>query len=207
MDFNTNEEGLRDTVFNTINLLTEIESKNGSQGVISDSNFEQKQRATRQEENAQLSSQFVSGIKEKLLDPSKIEQLQQGKGSEIDRLKFNMHKNLEQLKVVIDAQNSDIAELKSFISDLKQEIVQLKNRPAQQPHIQQLQQQQFQQSVVEQEVMQEAPVQQGFQQSQNQVFGQQISQTVSSSPVQANPRVGNYNSSDVSIEKYFYCGK
>lgn len=202
MDCNTNEEGLRDSVFNTINLLTEIESGDRT------SQREQGSVANRQEADAGLSNQFVSGIKDKLLDPSKLEKLQNGQASEVEQLKYNMHRNLEQLKTVIDSQNEDIAELKSFIGSLKQELGNLKNAQVQ---VQQQAQKVMVQQSVEQPAMQQPQsfVQPQMQQphsfEQPQMQQQQRFAPAVSTPV--NPRVGHYESADVSIEKYFYCGK
>lgn len=259
-DTNTNE--LRESVFNTLNLISELESPEPQQSIQSEipnnvqtsTNVSVNENSFNippqgQEEEVRLSNTFISGIKDKMLDPSRLERIQNGTASEEEKIKYQMNNDFISMKETIESQSNTIKKLESDLSSLKDEmqnmssvfqskIMQLQNAannvtanivPTQteQPQsvnqpINNVQQQPVEQQMVSQQMHQNQTMGQTQQMMhQPQMANQTMQQTQPQQPMQmnqqpapqnvveckeANPRVGNFNSDDVSIEKYFYCG-
>lgn len=241
MESPNNSRNVRDNVFNTINLLNDLES-----GCPTSSS-----QVKSKNDEVRLSDTFVNGIKDKMIDPSKIKhdvnkfEIEDFK----EKMKTYLEANLTKFKDVIQSQSSLINSLKQEISTLKLEVSSLKeskNFSAESGA--ELHQSQQDYGVYSQ--ARDNPAREiqpnlsstGFGNSEssgmihstrepveNGIYSQNQSQYSSSSensfvansmnsnsrvesshsPVQekvVNPRVGNYESSDVLIEKYFYYG-
>ncbi len=259
MDSIDKEKHMRDAVFNTINLINDLESD--------DSQNSSSQSARRSpKEDVVLSDRFVSGIKDKLVDPTKLQSQNNFNNSSLliekhkEEVKSYMEANFMKLKDVIQSQHSEMQSLKQEIASMKSKVLSLEsslkssqsygdmsktseNFSAEQPdssfignespqtspssgfisesnggqqslnsnfensqvsnanHVPNHGSQTSHQQVVPNQFHQSQPAQQPVHQQQTQPVAQQ------STPQEAsNPRVGNYQSSDVLIEKYFYYG-
>lgn len=237
---------LRDSLFNTINLLNDLEA-----GVSTPPRDKNK--------DIELSSTFVKGIKDKLINTDKPVRSDNGSGvheEHVLQLKDVFERQLIEVHKALQSQGQIILALKNEIKLLKEE--QKNNERSDIEKVEPFQQQSsFQQqsefqpssesqssfekskqpSFGEEQQMlhqQNEPVQMSFNdepesgfigqsvsQQTQQPIQQQISQPTPQPavaqpqvqppqqpqpPKETNPRVGNYNSNDVAIEKFFYFG-
>jgi hypothetical protein len=220
---------LRDSLFNTINLLNDMEA--GVETQPRDKN-----------KDVELSSTFVNGIKEKLVNPNKV--LEKTQDTEkLNNLQHVMEQQLLEVHKALQSQARVITALKDEIAVLKEKqkeeaVVQQPEQPVfhsqepqqsfvpkEEPMFHQEQQQMLspepefmsepEPSFISQNAPPPEPVQQPVAcQTNDYVQPQQpVAQPAPSpepqpapQPKESNPRVGNYNSSDVAIEKYFYFG-
>lgn len=219
MDFGSNTADIRESVFNTINLLTDIESgqcepeqivpvKEAPAPQASYSNM-----MNQEPEEAALSDRFISGIKDKLVDPNKLEKLQNGQGSEFDRFKYQMNKDMMSMKNIIEEQSNTICSLKSHLDSLKMEIGSVGRSAANIAQTAQTQIRQAQQPMNQQPAQMQQPVQQQIVQNPVQappqsapIISAVTGKVMQAGPKEPNPRIGNHTPDSISIEKYFYCG-
>ena len=116
-------DDVRNTVFNTINLINDLESGNTSSS---------SQSQGRNNKNVSLSSSFVEGIKDKLVDPSRVEKaLSQSREATLQTEKFMqmqdfVSKQIVQIKTIIDSNQNEIRSLKETIISLRSEIETMK---------------------------------------------------------------------------------
>ena len=123
MEYGSSQENqsddVRNTVFNTINLINDLESGNVSSS---------SQNQGRNNKNVSLSSNFVDGIKDKLVDPSRVEKaLNQSREATLQAEKFVqmqdfVSKQIVQIKAIIDSNQNEIKSLKETIVSLRSEI-------------------------------------------------------------------------------------
>ncbi len=258
MDSQDKSVNLRDTVFNTINLINDMESGQSSKSSGAPRN---------PNEEIQLSSTFVDGIKDKMVDPSKLDHKSSADSQvHFEKLKAYFETNLSKFKEVLTSQASKINSLESEIKQLNSRIVSQENtirtyRENKESSSTQTQSYQSHQPQPEQkenpqsesifstssdnsdfQSKQDSMIHHGTNnsfsendggahnppQTQNRNFlgtaesspqrrlVEDSSSANSSAPSSdqkppeqrpSNPRVGNYQSSDVLIEKYFYYGK
>ena len=227
---------LRSTVFHTINLLSSIESDNTETDTMKNEPSQESEATqalemsyahsspeslAKQSQEENLSEQFVSGIKDKLLDPSKIEKLEQGTGDALEQLRYDFSKKIDALQDYSNRQNSIIQSLQGELASIREQVGQLNraslSQQSVQTHAQNIQPQQpnleqdnvsGNQSESNPQQMQQ-PQGQSAQQALNQSSNQSVNQSPEQSPAkaEANPRVGNYNSNDVDLMKYFNFSK
>ena len=125
MDSIDKEKHMRDAVFNTINLINDLESD--------DSQNSSSQSARRSpKEDVVLSERFVSGIKDKLVDPTKLQSQNTSNDNSNfliekhkEEVKSYMEANFMKLRDVIQSQHSEMQSLKQEIASMKSKIASL----------------------------------------------------------------------------------
>ncbi len=123
---------LRNSVFNTINLLTAIES--GQE--------EPKKGPSQQKKDINLSNTFVNGIKDKLLDPEKAMARQQEQKMQVEQvaaavqqgMQSQVEEKFSQLYKVIQSQATSMQAMQKELETLKQRVADQHSAPAPKPH-------------------------------------------------------------------------
>ncbi len=120
MDYSSREkkpDDVRNSVFNTINLINDLESGGSSP---------QRPSGGRDKE-VSLSPTFVDGIKDKLVDYSKASKSSVNAIDEeaFSKLRQSMENQLNELKKIIASNQSEISSLKETISSLRGELAEV----------------------------------------------------------------------------------
>ena len=254
MESSESSSNLRNTVFNTINLINDLESGNSSQS------SQKRDSSNQKSKNVSLSDNFVNGIKKKMLYSSKMSDIdnQNNSGYKVDnvsqlknQIKSYLDSNLNSLNEVIKSQASQISDLKDEITILKKQLLNNSNSLDAQHSDSGVSELGFESNSgnnIEMTFDNPSPKPISSSDSRNEIINNRTdipnnnysqdsemsntgsvfsmyeenakntetnaTNSLESSPVvnsneteqSSNPRVGNYESGDVLIEKYFYCG-
>ena len=123
----SNPDNLKSSVFNTINLINDIEAGETTS-----------KKSQSMQKEVKLSERFVKGVNEKLVDYSKADPRSQNSmtDTEKEHLKQSNDKlqsQISELKEVISSNDNQIRELRSALENLKSQVASMMDNAQQQP--------------------------------------------------------------------------